>query len=750
MAFRTAETGQAWRELLPKRRVVILAEAGSGKTEEMKDRARQQTAGGEFSFYATVQDTGHRGVADALRPGDRARLDAWRSGDRPAWFFLDSVDEAKLDGVQLDQALGQLAAAIDGATDRAHVVLSGRLTDWEFRRDLQRLEEELPLTIKQNPTGTLTPDDLVLRTIRHEHPKEPDASEAKPLVVVMLPLDANRVRLFAAAKGARNLDGFIAQIEAANLWRFARRPLDLDWMVQYWTSHGELGSLSSMLESSLTERLRESDPRRGRRDTLASDHAFAALERIGAALVIGGLRTVAIPDTEMTFINEPAAIDLQQVLPEWSSDNVLRLLRRPVFDPATFGRARLHGDNQGVVSGYLTARWIKRLRGADLPQRMVIELLFADTYGVPLVKRSMRETAAWLSIFDEAVAKEVFRRDPFLLLDAGDPASLPTDLRNNILVHSTDLIARGMKTPLLDLDSIMRFARPDIAGTVRTLWAKHQANPEIRRFLLRFIWMGRLSACADIAAQAVYEQYEDDYTALFGGRALMAAGDDAAKQGYAAHVIKSFGSIRNAAIWEAIEDLFPKYLGVDDLLFLLANIDVSDRDSGLGLEGNGAGLAKRLPSSSGVQRLLVGLLNHLGSDPLPIAHQADAREQAYFPIIGAAAHRLLTLVDPDDAPLPAIDAALRLAEYRHERHATEAADAAVAELRRSSARRRVAFWRAEERLRTHAMLRGSHVEFSWQMQLLGWSPGLKAEDLDWLLRDAAALRPDQQRRQFGP
>ncbi len=41
-------------------------------------------------------------------------------------------------------------------------------------------------------------------------------------------------------------------------------------------------------------------------------------------------------------------------------------LTRPVFDPATFGRARLHNDNEGVVRGYLAARWFDRLRKANL------------------------------------------------------------------------------------------------------------------------------------------------------------------------------------------------------------------------------------------------------------------------------------------------------------------------------------------------------------------------------------------------
>jgi hypothetical protein len=85
----------------------------------------------------------------------------------------------------------------------------------------------------------------------------------------MAPLDPDRVRLFAAAKGAPNLDAFLEQIEAANLWRFPLRPLDLDWLVEFWESRGRLGSLAEMLENSLGSR-RSSSIRRARASSSGS------------------------------------------------------------------------------------------------------------------------------------------------------------------------------------------------------------------------------------------------------------------------------------------------------------------------------------------------------------------------------------------------------------------------------------------------------------------------------------------------
>jgi hypothetical protein len=118
--------GLSWHDLLAKRRVVLLAEAGSGKTEEMKAQSRRLSDAGRFAFYAKVQDVGRQGLDGAMRIADRLRLTAWRESSDPAWFFIDSVDEAKLDGVRLERALRQIADGIHGAEGRAHLLLSGR------------------------------------------------------------------------------------------------------------------------------------------------------------------------------------------------------------------------------------------------------------------------------------------------------------------------------------------------------------------------------------------------------------------------------------------------------------------------------------------------------------------------------------------------------------------------------------------------------------------------------------------------
>lgn len=732
-----------WSELLAKRRVVILAEAGSGKTEELTEQSRLQTAAGKFAFYATVQDVGRDGLDKAMRPADRLRLDAWRKSSESGWFFIDSIDEAKLDNIHLERALRQIAEGIAGNEGRAHIVLSGRHTDWEFVRDARRVNEELPLPHGSVAESVPPLETLIRRLLRHEEPPEPIPVET-PLIVVMAPLDADRVRTYAAARNSPELDGLINAIEAANLWAFAGRPLDLDWIVRYWREHERLGSLAEMIEASLRERVQETDPDRARRDRLDAVRAQHGLERIGAALVFGRQTTIAIPDKDAPVEDARAAVKIEDVLPDWSNEDRLQLLTRPAFDAATFGRARLHNDNEGVVRAYLTAHWLRRLRQSNLSQRRLHDLLFSRTYEIELVKPSMRETAAWLSLWDESVATEVVRRAPFLLFTAGDPASLPLPTRQAALKALIDRMRRDEEIPPLDFGGLTRFSKPDIAPTLRAIWEVDKDNAEIRQFILMLIWLGKLRECADLAEAASFGRYQDLYTALTAGRALVAAGDDCQQRGYADYIKRNCISIPTTVVWKAVDELFPRIIDISDLLTILAATHLGDSESGgFNLDWDGAKLAARLQDVADLTRLIEGLLSQLEAEPHdPDSDDDSSKDAQYAPMLAAAAENLLELSPPGVAPVAAIDAMLRVGSRHVDRspRRDKKDSTAIEQLHQTPERRRTAFWHAADRLGNDETRPGRPLLHVFQMCILGWPPGLVLGDVDWLLTDAPARR----------
>ena len=569
------------------------------------------------------------------------------------------------------------------------------------------------------------------------------------IVVVMAALDSDQVRRYATGKGVPDVQALIEAIDSGNLWAFAKRPLDLDWIVRYWRQHGRLGSLASMIDESLNERSREVDPDRARRGTLDHSRARQALERVGAAMVFGRRHLLAIPDMEASADAQQGTILLEDVLPDWSPEERLQLLIRPAFDPATFGRARLHNDNEGVVRAYLAARWLLRLRNANLSQRRLHDLLFARTYGVALVKPSMQETAAWLSLWDDSVATEVLGRAPYLLFTAGDPASLPASVRRTALLTLVDRMKQDEETPLLDLALVTRFAQPDIVPTLREIWAANHQDEEIRLFVLRLIWVGKLHGCLDLVQEVAFGRYPDRYTTIISGRALLGSGDERLLQAYAEYIKRDCASIETTAVWEAVEELFPGKIGVEDLLNILASIKLGDDEGGgFNLDWQGKTLVNRLGTTAELDRLIAGLLKQLAQQPTPDISDFSSPEAQYAPALAAAALRSLEL-SPDDRVSPAVlDALLRLSDRRlsYHHHKTDGLSDAIEVVNRSQDRRRLAFWHATDRLAQHEYLHGKPLEHSFQLQALGWGPTLALPDVEWLLADAPQRASASERR----
>ncbi len=139
VALSAYEFGPAigWPELLEHARVIVLAEAGAGKTREMEEQAKHLEKEGRFAFFVPLEDLDRESIANVLSPLDEKRLEAWKADGRAlSWFFLDAVDELKLTGGKLDRALRRFSTAIDGHNHRC--LATGRASQWRLLRDARR------------------------------------------------------------------------------------------------------------------------------------------------------------------------------------------------------------------------------------------------------------------------------------------------------------------------------------------------------------------------------------------------------------------------------------------------------------------------------------------------------------------------------------------------------------------------------------------------------------------------------------
>ena len=732
-----------WAALLERRRVVILAEAGSGKSTEFRAQAKRLNADGRVAFVTTLQKIGQRGsLQSALGVSEWRRYEQWQTTAEPCWLFLDSVDEAKRAEFTLLDILSDVADAIDGYAARIHILMSGRVSDWEFKRDLKTLLEEVPLPPPDEKLAPISADQELINAVRGEKQKVETKPAEAPLVVVMAPLDRGRIATFARDKGIGDLDRFFADLDRQNLWSFARRPTDLDWLANYWRTHDRFGSLQEMLDVSISERLKETNLKRAQTDPLDLVKARKIVERVGAALVLQKLDTVVVPDTDGEARHDVAFLNLKDIAADLSPGEQAALSTRPIFDPATPGFVRLHNDNQGAVRAFLTAKWLMRLRGeGNLPLSRVFELFFAERYGVKLVTPSMRATAAWLALWDAAIAQEIIVREPRLLMDAGDPSSLRLEVRVRALDAFLKTAVEDEHFALPDQDALRRFAQPDLAGYVRDRWTALKSHPGARTLLLLLIHVGKLTDCADLAVEAVAGGYSDRYTPIFAGRAVLSTGTPDQLQAYARRLVDHASTVHPSLIWDALDELYPRVVSAADFLTLIGSVRGKGSDGGLDIDYHGPRLAARVPDIASARTMVEGLLERLVVKIDLFRETSDPADEKILETLEVAAARYAELIPPTDLPDSIIDAAIRIGESRRlgrrnrRRPKPDALDL-EGQINATPDRRRLALWRCAQQFR---MAKETPLNHPWQLQFIRLGPRLQSADIDWLVDDMATL-----------
>jgi hypothetical protein len=131
-------TDFGWDDLLKEFRVVILGEPGSGKTWELRERVKMLVVRNEFAFFINLDGLVQRDLLALFGDKERARFDRWRQSTAPAYFFLDSVDEAKFrslsDFYSAPDRLPRAASALRPCLGLLSLGLSGRQLAGELCR----------------------------------------------------------------------------------------------------------------------------------------------------------------------------------------------------------------------------------------------------------------------------------------------------------------------------------------------------------------------------------------------------------------------------------------------------------------------------------------------------------------------------------------------------------------------------------------------------------------------------------------
>lgn len=210
--------------------------------------------------------------------------------------------------------------------------------------------------------------------------------------------------------------------------------------------------------------------------------------------------TIRAPELSVDIEYALGVVDSSLILPDWSEEKRQALLRKALFDPATYGRVKFHHRS---VQEYLAARRLDELRKRGMSTKALCRLLFAERYGVPVVIPSMRPIAAWLALWNRHVQRELLRREPETLLSMGDPETLPIPIRAELLRAFAQSYGnggwRGLRIPI---EEVRRLAHPELGSVVLELWGQGPTNEDVRELLLDLMDQGGMQQCASVCEQA--------------------------------------------------------------------------------------------------------------------------------------------------------------------------------------------------------------------------------------------------------
>ena len=701
--------GQAWPQLLAHRYIVVLGEAGTGKTTEFRRQADALTNAGEWAFFVEISALANHGLHESLSPEEEEQLGSWRRSESEAVVFLDSLDEAKLQRHTLRGALLRLRRDLREEWSRVRLVVSCRASDW--RADADRADVEAGI---------------------------PSDRDDKLRVVQIAPLDLEQVARLAAYIGVSDVAGFARAIAENYAQNFVERPLDVIWLGTYWQRLGHLGSQQELVAENIRQKLIEPTQRPVFLTRTKAEEGARALAGIGT---LTHRLSLLLPDEPRDLKRAKRAIDPHDVLADWSNEEVQDLLRRPLFDESTYGRVRFHHRS---IQEYLTATWLRELHQTGLSRMWLRDLFFREEGGELVIPEHLAPVLAWLCLWDATLRTETIRETPALLIAYGDPSGFNVIDREAILrSYASGYAGRARRFDDFTMASLDRFASPALAEALASLLSQPELPDELTGMLFQLVKHGRVRDCVPHALKVALDVNGAQRGRIAAIRAIAGVGDDDQRR-------QLLSLVDTTETWQQdvagafVRALYPEVLDVDGLMRLIARAEPKRQNVVTSLQ---VVLEHEVPEL-GDATLRLELLEKL----MLLAHVEDASgtrsiDPAQAWLLGPLGHIVASVLDalPRDTDQPAlVSEALELFRWCNE-HGYPAWQG-LEEVREAVTRypevRRSLFWR---QVGAHREQTGSiptryyELRHSYELFELG------SDDVGWLANDALTRQDFRQR-----
>lgn len=638
--------GVGWQELEEEHRCVILAEAGAGKTHEMKARAELAEEHGRTAFFIRIEDI-KEGLENAFEVGSADALDTWLKSNEEAWFFLDSVDEARLDSPRnFEKAIRRFAARITPARQRARVFISSRPYAWRARLDRDLIERHLPFRKS-------------MRTDPDEHEGRaggsasggPSEQEGALRVYKLDPLGEGDIREFARHRDTPETDKLITELHRVNLMPIATRPFDLDAILSKWKADRALDGRHELLDHIIDLRLKEIHPDRKLRQPLDPEKARRGAGLLAAAVILTGQGSIRVPDS--SFVEN--GVDAEAVLVDdvdWPQQDVQALLERGLFDDALYGAVRFR---HGEVRELLAAEWFHRMLSEGKSRHTTESLFFRRKYGRSVVTPRLRPVLHWLIILDAEIRHRTLEISPEIAIEGGDAARLPLSERQAILHGIVRRIADDENDrSARDYSAIARIAQPDLTGDTLRLINDQRESDEAIYFLSLFASEGRLEECVPALSEVARDPSRATFARRAAASAVMTCGNRDQGGQLWKQLIASREALPRKLLAEIVGVANPDMVSVDLLLASLDRLEAHNGFEATELRISLRGFIDRLPAGNPncapepLAALVRGLHGHLVRKPH--IEQAECQLSAKFTwLLGSVAHAVERLVSARSA-----------------------------------------------------------------------------------------------------
>lgn len=561
-----------WDRLLESQRVLLVSEAGAGKTHECRAQRQALWDQGEAAFYLDLAQLATNNLRDLLSADEEVRLELWMAAQSDmAVFFLDSIDELKLTLGSFETALKRLAKAISGQLGRARIVITTR----PIAVDQQLIQRHFPVPdpVELTASGYVFADVAMGRQPKGS---SQDVKVVGPVWrnVALMPLSDEQVLAMAAIEGIDNPEAMLADIRARNATDFARRPQDLIELCLDWREHRRIRTHREQVAHNINIKLR---PRTDRREPahLSPDKALEGASRLALAALLTRKLTMRLSSEADKGGQLGTALDPAAILHDWTHEERETLLERALFGFASYGRVRFH--HRSVVE-FLAAQRIGDRLSEGMPIKAVKRLLFAETMqGVKVVRPTMRPVAAWLAASQPTIFSELRDREPNVLLDHADPESLTHSQCVDALYSYVRFYGqggwRGLHVPRVQVD---RFASSALGEHVRSLWEAGIENHEVRAFLLELIGAGPMPVCADIAFRIALDE-ATMYSERLNAISALVRLNDSRIDFLTQSMVDSKNHWSDLLLRGAIVRLFPKHITSTQLCSVLSRTKNSRR-----------------------------------------------------------------------------------------------------------------------------------------------------------------------------